>query len=190
MAVSDLTICANATKYLYRRCIPIPPLLTTALIDTSYLLIIKFINTVILKIKAFDDEQKIDTNYEYINLHYHIILDWTCTVHKIQLATFAVVPSIDFQLISVSVIIHSCHIHHHSTIINLLRTIAQSDTLSQLVANVLEQTTVLQKIDTNPEDKLQAKKKSITNINSFVKMVLFASSLDGTDTPIDPVNLC
>ena len=84
MAVNNLIIHANATKYMYRRYTPIHPSFTTALIDASYSLVTKFINTAILKIKAFDNEQKIDTGYKATNLHYQLILDWTCTAHKTQ----------------------------------------------------------------------------------------------------------
>ena len=70
-------------------------------------------------------------------------------------------------------------------------TIPASDTLSQLTTNVLEQTTVLQAINTSQEEKQRGKQKNISILHpSFKKMILFASSEDGTDSPLEPSDLC
>ena len=56
---------------------------------------------------------------------------------------------------------------------------------------MLEQIAVLQSINTSQEEKKKEKKKSISSIHpSFVKMILFTSSEDGTDAPTDPSGLC
>ena len=107
------------------------------------------------------------------------------------ITALAATPSIDPVIKSIASSLHIDNIQSAVTITSPSPTIDNSVALTQLATNVSEQTAVLEKINVTAEEKRNEKKKGITSLHpSFQKMILSASSTDGTDTALDPSAHC
>jgi len=193
--VSKITIRANASNKAIRNCIPLPPFLAAALIDQGGASIPDLITCAITSIRAFDEAHKDDSDVNFFkadtacqNIVYWL---FAASQDKNAIDPLAAIPSIDPVIIVNSNAIHGDHIASNETVVNPNSSLDNSEALTQLASNVNEQTTVLQQINISAEERKNEKKKGISSIHpSFQKMILAASSKDGTDVPIDPVKNC
>ena len=110
---------------------------------------------------------------------------------KAAITALAATPSIDPVIKSLATSLHANNIQSAATITTPSPSIDNSDALAQLATNVSEQTAVLEKINVTSEMKRYEKTKGITSLHpSFQKMILSASSIDGTTSALAPSDHC
>ena len=88
------------------------------------------ISSSILRIKSYNKEHSTAMGNESVDTHYQLILGWVFRAHKNQFITFAAIPSINHQILSLPSTIHSRSIHSHLTTTDPQGTITSSDALS------------------------------------------------------------
>ena len=190
-AVKTLTTRANAMDKEYRNCIPLPPFLATHLIHQGGSSIPELIMTAMTTIKAFDEEHKDEADVPSANTNCQLIVNWLFLAHGKSLATFASIPSIDVAIMSKSAEIHDSAILPTKSSSEANPSVNPSAALSQLAINVGEQTSVLEKINNFAEESAKKKTKGFGNLHPiFQKMILFASSDNGTDSPSEQTESC
>ena len=191
--VADVTIRANAAEKIIRNCTPLPPFLASALIDQGGHSIPALIITALTSIRAFDEAHKDEENFVKVDLVCQQIVYWLFAAarDKDAINAFPATPSIDPIIKSTSKYLHTDNIQSATTITTPSPTIANSEALAQLATNVCEQTAILEKINVTAEMRRSEKAKGITSLHpSFQKMILSASSTDGTDPALDPSDHC
>ena len=190
-AVKDLPTRANAAEKGFRNCIPVPPFLASALIHQGGASVPELIMTAMTTIKAFDEEHKEDANFPSANTNCQMIVNWLFLSLKKKLATMPATPSINVAILAATSKLHDDFILPSKTEDNPDPTIKTSEALSQLAINVSEQTTVLQSLNNIAEENAKKKPKGVDSLHpNTLKMLLFASSEDGTDTPSTPTQSC
>ena len=147
--------------------------------------------TALARIRSFDEEHADDNTFPSADTHCKPIIHWLMAANGQGIGAIVAIPSIDSVIQSKSKEIHEEAIHSAETIISPDNTIGGNEAITQLASNVLEQTSVLEKINTLAEERNKNKKKGIESIHpSFRKMILAASSTDGVVGPSDPVEQC
>jgi len=187
-SISAVAVRNNAANKEIRNCIPLPPFMASALIDQGGTSIDDLIVAALTSIKAFDtaNEDNPDPNFPKADTVCQPIVNWLFAASRDEDAInpLTATPSIDPIIIECCKDYHSDNIQSSETILNENPNIDNTVALSQIATNVSEQTTVLQKININAEERKNSKMKGITSIHpSFQKMILAASSEDGTDIP-------
>ena len=189
-SISTLTTRANSAQKVFRNCFPLPPFIATALMASDQS-IPEMIITTIAKIRAFDEEHAEDGTFEKANEHCKMLVWWLIAAQTDGVITpIPLVPSVDPLIKEACHHIHHSKIHTEDTVINPSNT-DNSQAFDQLANNVSAQTSVLQKMNILAEEKGSLKKKGFSSLHpSTQKMILAASSKNGTDCPESPVATC
>ena len=186
--INDLV--ANISTRIRPIC-PLPPFLAAVLLDQGGMSIPALIMTALARIRSFDEEHADDNTFPSADTHCKPIIHWLMAANGQGFGAIAAIPSIDTVIQTRSKEIHEKAIHSAETIINPVNAIGGNEAITQLASNVLEQTSVLEKLNTLAEESNKGKKKGIESIHpSFKKMILAASSTDGVVGPFDPVDQC
>ena len=156
--VTNLTVRANAAPKKFRPCMPILPFLATVLIDQGGTSIPDLISTVVSKISSFTVEHEEDNDFPSANNHAQPIVNWLWDTMKEDFPSLNASPSIDPNIITSSKEIHEAFIHavvppYQEPEVN------NTEALSQLATNVIEQTTILQQLNNLTEYRSSEKIK-------------------------------
>ena len=191
-AVDALIIRANAVPKVFRPIMPLPPFMAITLIDQGGSCITDLILTASRSIRSFDAEHGEDATFPSANTHAQSVANWLYAAKADTFPTVTATPSIAPPILEKGEAVHKVHIQ---AILppDSVQPVDQNGALDQLATNVNEQTTVLQQINNLAAERSNDKesKKGISAIHpSFKTMILNASSTDGTESPVGPVNTC
>ena len=176
---------ARSTSTPKRNFIPVPPFIATSIMPIDGTPIEEIIFSSVTKIKAFDAEHDGDNSFQKARDECKAFIFWLiASTNPGQISPTPLIPSSDPLIIKTCRSIHDQHIHTPQTSVPVTAPSNQNQALEELSSNILEQTTVLQKMNTLAEEKGADKRKGSSSLHpSTLKMLLAAASENGVDTP-------